>query len=88
MGIKESDLNGKPFSTHCASDFGNFPRECLQFPEETPLAREAVEKDPLGDALSAKHERRRQGQDALLESSRLWDFKGKNGLVTALILSR
>ena len=86
VSFNESDLNGKPFFTHCASNFGNFLRECLQFWEETPLVREAVEKDLRADALAAKHERQRQEQDALLESAPLWDSEEVDGLAQACSL--
>ena len=86
VSFNESDLNGKPLFAHCASDFGNFLRECRQFWEETPLVREAVDKDLRADALASKHERQRQGQDALLESAPLWDSEEVGGLPQACSL--
>ena len=83
MSFHDFHLGGKPLFTHCDSDFGNFLRECLQFWEDTPLVREAVEKDLRVDALASKHERRLQERDALLESTRLWDCEEAEGLPQA-----
>ena len=52
VSIHDFTLNDRALLTHCASDFGNFPRECLQFWEETALVREAVDKDLRADALA------------------------------------